>query len=111
MPTILYYKAQDFLENYLPDELTFKIQNLTSGGKRIMLYWKEGNIFFQEFGRDYLGETNTNETHKKYIETLLNKAYKSLKIRNKKPSFKVDELLANINWLKKEKASIRENYF
>lgn len=110
MAKIKYCKAIEFLENNLPEELSYKIQTLTGGGKRVMLFWSATKLHFQEFGRSYLNETNTNETHYSYVETTLERAYKSLKKRNIIPSFTVDQVLSETKWYEKDKPSIRENY-
>lgn len=39
MPKIKYCPAKLFLEQYLPKELTYREQQKSGGGKRVLLYW------------------------------------------------------------------------
>lgn len=83
---IKYCDALDFLENHLPKEFTFSEAKVSTGGRRILIYWKDeiqpmqdGKLrFFSEFGREYLGVSNTNEPHIEYIRKHLEKMYNAL---------------------------------
>ncbi|KXZ29139.1 MULTISPECIES: hypothetical protein [Leptospira] len=121
---IKYCDALDFLENHLPKEFTFSEAKVSTGGRRILIYWKDeiqpmqdGKLrFFSEFGREYLGVSNTNEPHIEYIRKHLEKMYNALlklKAVGKitEISFTVDVALSNINWKEKEKPNLWQQFF
>ncbi|EKO58605.1 hypothetical protein B1J93_15215 [Leptospira kirschneri serovar Pomona] len=120
---IKYCDALDFLENHLPKEFTFSEAKVSTGGRRILIYWKDeiqpmqdGKLrFFSEFGREYLGVSNTNEPHIEYIRKHLEKMYNALlklKAVGKitEISFTVDVALSNINWKEKEKPNLWQQF-
>ncbi|MFA4793955.1 hypothetical protein [Leptospira kirschneri] len=120
---IKYCDALDFLENHLPKEFTFSEAKVSTGDRRILIYWKDeiqpmqdGKLrFFSEFGREYLGVSNTNEPHIEYIRKHLEKMYNALlklKAVGKitEISFTVDVALSNINWKEKEKPNLWQQF-
>ncbi|EMI62120.1 hypothetical protein MAL08_06970 [Leptospira noguchii] len=120
---IKYCDALDFLENHLPKEFTFSESKVSTGGRRILIYWKDEiqpmqdgkPRFFSEFGREYLGVSNTNEPHIEYIRKHLEKMYNALlklKAVGKitEISFTVDVALSNINWKEKEKPNLWQQF-
>ncbi len=115
--TIRYIPAEEFLNDYLPKELVYKVENLSSGGQRVLLYWSEticpkinGSLaYFKEFGRRYTSEVNSNETHYTYIEVTLKQIILCLNKLNHKPSFDLIELMETIPWKEKTKPLISYN--
>ncbi|MBM9500949.1 hypothetical protein JWG44_11875 [Leptospira sp. 201903071] len=118
MPNIKYCEASIFLSEFLPIELSYQSQRISTGGRRTLLFWKpeyqtrpDGTgCFFSEFGRTYLGEHNTNEPHDLYIRKILERLYRSLMRLEKSPSFEVDDLMSKIPWKEKVKPSVSNMY-
>ncbi|WP_032918421.1 hypothetical protein [Leptospira santarosai] len=111
MPKIKYCRADEFLNNYLPSEMKWKRQPLTSGGNRILLYFNdeiqpENGKHFSEFGREYKGQHNTNEPHELYIKLTLDKIHSALIRIGRSPSFGVENVMNAIPWREKDKQSL-----
>ncbi|MDR3238140.1 MAG: hypothetical protein LBT84_06530 [Spirochaetia bacterium] len=70
MLKIKYCPAQEFLDNFLPKEVEYRVQKFVGGGGRVLLYFNSDFMaetnnpspFIKEFGRKYLGEPSATSS-------------------------------------------------